>query len=127
MTASRPSYAPTSPRRTLPTLERLRLRVRQRARRGWSIQALLDDRRRLLSALEALERAQARVATTLAQRATEKPAARKSLAQANAKVEAKFGLHTERVRHRLLLDDGLLNSHGVRPWEQDGDPPAAQA
>jgi hypothetical protein len=117
--ASRPSYAPSSPRRCLPPTQRLRLRLRQRARRGWSVQALLDERREMLGALEALERARETVATKLEGRAIEKPAARDAIEQASHKAQATIELHAERVRHRLLLDDGILSSHGVRPWEQE--------
>jgi hypothetical protein len=119
MTAPRPSYAPSSSRRSLPTTQRLRLRLRHRARRGWSVQALLDERRRLLVALEALERTRATVATTLRRQATEKPAARKAIEQANRKAQTTIELHAERVRHRLSLDDGILSTRGLRPWEQD--------
>jgi hypothetical protein len=111
----------------LPATERLRLRVRQRVRRDWSVQALLDDRRTMLSALEGLERARATVATQLEERAAEKPAAREALERATEKAQTKFAIYAERVRHRLLLDDGLLAAHGVRPWEQDGAAPPAQA
>jgi len=86
MTTSRPSYAPSSARRRLPATERLRLR--HRARRGWSVQALLDERRQLL---------------------------------ASGKAQAAIARHAERVRHRLALDDSVLSTHGVRPWEQDRD------
>ena len=127
MTASRPSYAPTSRRRTLPSSERLRLRIRQRARRNWSVQALLDDRRKILGTLEAIERARAKVARHMEEHAAEEPAEREALERATRKADAKFAMHIGRVRHRLLLDDGLLNAHGVRPWEQDGDAPPAQA
>jgi hypothetical protein len=127
MTASRPSYAPTSPRRSLPATERLRLRVHQRARRDWPVQALLDDRQKILGALEALERARATVATELEKHAAQTPAVREDLERSTAKAAAKLAIYTERVRHRLLLDDGLLNAHGVRPWEQVGDSPPAQA
>lgn len=123
MNTSRPSYAPSSARRCLPATQRLRLRLRHRARRGWSVQALLDERQQLLAALEALERARATVATKLRRRAMERPAAREAIAQASGKALATIDLHGERVRHRLLLDDSILSTHGVRPWEQDGDPP----
>jgi flagellar biosynthesis/type III secretory pathway chaperone len=123
MTASRPSYAPSSARRCLPATQRLRLRLRQRARRGWSVQTLLDERRQLLAALEALKRARATVATTLRRQAIKKPAARDALAQADRTAQATIERHAERLRHRLLLDDGILSSHGVRPWEQDTNPP----
>ena len=119
MTASRPSYAPRSARRSLPASQRLSLRLRLRARRGWSVQALLDERREMLGALEGLERARVAVATKLQGRANEKPAARAALAEANRKAESTFEAHAERVRHRLLVDDGVLSSHGVRPWEQE--------
>ena len=49
----------------------------------------------------------------------QKPAARAAIAQANRKAQATIERHAERVRHRLLLDDGILSTHGVRPWEQD--------
>jgi hypothetical protein len=120
MTAPRPSYAPRSPRRRLPASQRLRLRLRQRARRGWSVPALLDERRELLGALDALDRARETVAAKLQGRALKKPAAREALERANGKAQATFDAHAERVRHQLLLDDGILSSHGVRPWEQDG-------
>jgi hypothetical protein len=97
--------------------------MRLRARRGWSVQALLDERREMLGALEALERARETVAAKLHGRAMEKPAARQALEQANRKAQATFDLHAERVRHQLLLDDGILSSHGVRPWEQDANSP----
>ena len=77
----------------------------------------------MLVALEALERARARVATKLQRRAMEKPAAREAIAQANRKAQATIELHAERVRHRLLLDDSILSTHGVRPWEQDRNSP----
>jgi hypothetical protein len=123
MTAFRPSYAPSSARRCLPTTERLRLRLRHRARRGWSVQALLDERRQALAALEALERAGTTVAAELRQQATPTPAGREALAQANRKAQATIERHAERTRHRLVLDDGILSAHGVRPWEQDRDSP----
>jgi len=121
MTTSRPSYAPSSARRSLPATDRLRLRVRQRARRGWSAQALLDERRKLLAALESLDQAGTTVATKLRRQALDKPAAAEAMAQAGDKAQATIDRHAERVRHRLLLDDGLLNAHGVRPWERDTD------
>ena len=77
----------------------------------------------MLAALEALERARATVATKLRGRAMDQPAAREAIAQANRKAQATIERHAERVRHRLLLDDGILSTHGVRPWEQDGDSP----
>jgi len=123
MTASRPSYAPSSPRRSLPQTQRLRLRLRHRARRGRSVQALLDERRKLLVALEALEQARATVASKLAQQAIEKPATREAMEQASRKAHTTIERHAERVRHRLLLDDGILNSRGHRPWETGNDSP----
>ena len=119
MTTSRPSYAPSSARRCLPATERLCLRLRHRARRGWSVQALLDERRELLGALEALERARTTVATKLRRQADDQPAAREAIAQADTKAQATFERHAERVRHRLSLDDGVLSTYGLRPWEQD--------
>ena len=119
MTASRPSYAPSSARRCLPARQRLWLRVRRRARRGWSVQALLDERRQMLAALEALERARATTATKLRRRAIEKPAAREAIEQTDRKMQATLERHAERVRHLLLLDDSILSTRGVRPWEQD--------
>ena len=74
----------------------------------------------MLAALEALEQAGSTVATKLRERAIEKPAAGEAMAQANRKAQATIEKHAERLRHRLLLDDGVLSSHGVRPWEQDG-------
>ena len=121
MTASRPSYAPRSARRRLPTTERLRLRLRLRARRGWSVQALLDERRELLAALEALERARATVATKLSRRAIDRPAAREAIERASRKAQTTIDHHADRVRHRLVLDDGILSARGLRPWEQDTD------
>ena len=123
MTASRPSYAPSSPRRCLPQTQRLRLRLRHRARRGWSVQAMLDERRQMLAALEALERTRATLATKLRQRAIDKPAARAAIEQANRKAHTTIELHAERVRHRLLLDDSILSARGLRPWEQDNNSP----
>jgi hypothetical protein len=123
MMPSRPSYAPSSPRRSLSQAQRLRLRLRHRARRGWSVQALLDERRKLLVALEALEQSQATVATELARQAIEKPAAREAMEQASRKAQTTIELHAERVRHRLLLDDGVLSSRGHRPWETGHDSP----
>ena len=123
MTAPRPSYAPSSTRRGLPTPQRLRLRLRHRARRGWSVQALLDERRKLLAALESLELARATVATKLRRQAMEKPAARQAIEQADRKAQTTMELHAERVRHRLLIDDGILSTHGLRPWEQEKNSP----
>lgn len=77
----------------------------------------------MLAALEALERARATVETKLRRRATEKPAAREAIAQAGRKAQATIELHAERVRHRLLLDDDVLSTHGVRPWQQDRNSP----
>jgi DNA-binding GntR family transcriptional regulator len=57
------------------------------------------------------------------ERALEKPAAREAIAQASRKAQATIERHAERARHRLLLDDGILSSHGVRPWEQDANSP----
>ena len=122
MTATRPAYAPSSPRRCLPTTQRLRLRLRHRARRGWSVQALLDERRKLLAALEALEGARATVATKLRLQATSQPAAREAMEQANRKAQTTMERHAERVRHRLTLDDGILSTHGLRPWEDEKHP-----
>jgi hypothetical protein len=123
MTASRPSYAPSSPRRCLPNTQRLRLRLRHRARRGWSVQALLDERRQLLAALELLEQARATVATKLRRQAVEKPAVREAMEQANRKAQSTMGLHADRVRHRLMLDDSVLSARGLRPWERDKHSP----
>lgn len=117
MAASRPSYAPSAPRHCLPPAQRLVLRVRHRARRRWSVRALLDERRDLLAALDALERARSTTAAKLRQRAAEKPAARDIIEQSSRTAQARIELHAERVRHRLLLDDGVLSAHGVRPWE----------
>jgi hypothetical protein len=90
------------------------LRLRHRARRCWSVQALLDERRDLLAALDALERARATVATTLRQRALEKPAARDV-------IDDKSHRHKPRLSCTpsgcATDDDGMLNAHGVRPWE----------
>ena len=77
----------------------------------------------MLAALEALERARATVATKLRRRAMEKPAAREAIEQANRKAQATIELHAERVRHRLLLDDSILSTYGVRPWQQDRNSP----
>lgn len=77
----------------------------------------------MLAALEALERARATVATKLRRRALEKPAARDAIAQADRRSQATIERHAERVRHRLLLDDSILSTHGARPWEQNSDSP----
>ena len=121
MTTSRPNYAPSSARRCLPAADRLRLRLRQRVRRGWSTRPPPDQRRKLLAALESLQQAGATVATKLRRQAIDTPAAGEAMAQANDKAQATIERHAERVRHRLLLDDGLLSGHGVRPWEKDLD------
>ena len=123
MTASRPSYAPRSPRRCLPTAQRLRLRLRHRARRGWSVQALLDERRQMLDALEALSGPGPCSRQKLQPQAMEKPAAREAMEQAHRTAQTTIERHAERVRHRLLLDDGVLSARGLRPWEQDMDSP----
>ena len=73
----------------------------------------------MLAALEALEQAGAMVATKLRRQAIEKPAVREAMEQANRKAQTKIELHAERVRHRLLIDDGILSARGLRPWEQD--------
>ena len=73
----------------------------------------------MLAALEALEHARATVATKLRSQATQKPAAREAIEQASRKAQTTIELHAERVRHRLLLDDGILSTRGLRPWEQD--------
>ena len=77
----------------------------------------------MLAALDALERARETVATHLRRQAIEKPAARQAIAQADRKAQATIERHADRVRHRLVLNDGILSSHGVRPWEQDGTSP----
>ncbi len=77
----------------------------------------------MLAALEALERTRAMLATKLRPRAMEKPAARAALEQANRKAQTTIELRAERVRHRLLLDDGILRARGLRPWEQDTNSP----
>jgi uncharacterized membrane protein YccC len=123
MIVSRPSYAPSSPRRCLPQTQRLRLRLRHRARRGWSVKRLLNERRQLLAALEALDQTQASVATRLRQHATQKPVAREALEQANDKAQTTIERDAERMRHRLTLDDGILDSRGLRPWEQATNSP----
>ena len=53
----------------------------------------------------------------LRQRAAERLAARDIIEQTSRTAQAKIELHAERMRHRLLLDDGMLSAHGVRPWE----------
>ena len=117
MTASRPSYAPTTRRDRLPAVQRLSLRLRGRVRRRRSVQALLDERAELLAALETLEEVRAKLATQTAQRAMEKPAARERMEAMSQKWQAKIDSHAERIRHRLLIGDGILSRHGVRPWE----------
>ena len=97
--------------------------MRHRARRRWSVQALLDERAQLLDALEALDQTRAMVATKLRRRAMDKPAAREALEQADRKAQTTIDLHAERVRHRLQLDDGILSAHGLRPWERDNNSP----
>ena len=77
----------------------------------------------MLAALEALERTRAMLATKLRPRAMEKLAAREAIEQANRKAQSTIELHAERVRHRLLLDDSILSTRGLRPWEQDKKPP----
>ena len=77
----------------------------------------------MLAALEALERARAMVATKLRTRAMDKPAAREALEQAGRTAQTNIELHAEHVRHRLLLDDGILDARGLRPWEQDHNSP----
>ena len=71
----------------------------------------------MLAGLDGIERARAKVAAKLRHRASEKPAARGVIEEASQKVPAEFDLAAEKVRHRLLLDDGILSSRGVRPWE----------
>lgn len=117
MTASRPSYAPTTRRHCLPAMQRLSLRLRDRVRRRRSVEALLDERAELLAALETLEEARAKLATKMTQRAVENPAARERLEGMSQKWQVKIDWHAERIRHRLLLGDGILSGHGVRPWE----------
>ena len=73
----------------------------------------------MLAALEALERARATAATKLRRRAIEKPAAREAIEQADRKMQATIERHAERVRHLLLVDDSILSTRGVRPWQQD--------
>ena len=51
----------------------------------------------------------------------EKPAVREAMEQANRKAETTMKRHADRVRHRLQLDDGILNARGLRPWEQDNN------
>ena len=94
------------------------LRVRHRTRRHWSVQKLLDEREEMLAGLDGLERGWAKVAVKLKQRALEKPAAGGVMEEASQKVQAKFELAAEKVRHRLLLDDAMLSRRGVRPWEE---------
>ena len=118
MAASRPKYAPSSPLNQLSPTERLLLRVRSRTRRHWSVQKLLDEREEMLARLDGLERGRAKVALKLKQRALEKPAAGGVIEEASQKMQAKFDLAAEKVRHRLLLDDAMLSRRGVRPWEE---------
>ena len=118
MAASRPKYAPRSPLSQLSPTDRLLLRVRRRARRRWSVQKLLDEREEMLAALDGLERGRAKAALKLKHRASEKPAAGGVMEEASQKVQAKFELAAEKVRHRLLLDDAMLNRRGVRRWEE---------
>lgn len=75
----------------------------------------------MLAALEALERGRATLATKARRRAMEKPAAREVIEANSHKAQATIELHAERVRHRLLLDDSILSTHGVRPWQEDKD------
>jgi hypothetical protein len=42
--------------------------------------------------------------------------------QADRKAQRTIERHAERVRHRLLLDDGVLGARGHRPWENEGSP-----
>ena len=117
MSVSRPSYAPGFRLYCLRPTERLLLRVRRRARRRWSVQQLLDERKEMLAALDALERSRAKVAAKLSQRAKEKPAARGVITEASQEVQAELERVAEGVRHRLLLSDSILSTRGVRPWE----------
>jgi hypothetical protein len=71
----------------------------------------------MLAALEALERTRATLATQLRPQAMKTPAAREAMEQAHRKAQTTIERHAERVRHRLQLDDGILDAHGFRPWE----------
>lgn len=100
-------------------MERLRLRPRRRARRGWSVQALLDEREQLLKTLDALGKAREAVATRVRKRAAGTPSACYWVEEVIRKAQGKVDHQAEIVRHRLLLDDSLLSSRGVRPWENE--------
>ena len=77
----------------------------------------------MLAALEALDGDSGDGGDKAAAASVEKPAAREAMEQANDKAQAAIELHAERVRHRLLLDDGLLSARGLRPWEQSQNVP----
>ena len=63
------------------------------------------------------------VAKKLRRQATEKPAVREAMEQANRKAQSTMKRHADRVRHRLQLDDSILSARGLRPWEQDQNSP----
>ena len=77
----------------------------------------------MLAALESLEQARAAVATKLRRHAMDKPAVRDAMEQANRTSQTTIERHADRVRHRLVVDDGILSARGVRPWEQDHNSP----
>ena len=71
----------------------------------------------MLAVLDALERGRAKVAAKLSQRAMEKPAARGVIEETSQKVQTKLKRAAEGVRHRLRLNDSILSTRGVKPWE----------
>ena len=92
------------------------LRRRRRARRQWTVQALLDERAEMLETLTALEQARRKFTTKTRERLLDNPSALDVAEKAIGKGEAKFDQGADIVRHRLLLGDSILSSRGVRPW-----------
>ena len=81
------------------------------------MQKLLDEREEMLAGLAGLERGRAKATAKLRQRAREKPAARGVIEAASHEVHDELERTAESVRHRLLLNDSILSTRGVRPWE----------
>ena len=119
MAAPRPPYAPASALAQLPQAERLLLRLRRRRRKGWPVQALLDERAELLEVLRATEKRRAKFVTQVRERAVQKPAAHDLVEEMVREAQRVFDRTDEGVRHRLLVCDSVLSIRGVRPWEDE--------
>lgn len=71
----------------------------------------------MLETLNALEETQRKVATKLRDRLADQPAPDYDVEEIIRKVDGKIDRKAEVLRHCLMVDDSVLSSRGVRPWE----------